>query len=418
MTDAAIGETVSSRPPLYGWVIVGATLLLLALVNGLTLAGLSVFDDTIIRSLHISIGALKFRDLLGLICSGLAAPFIGYAVDRIGVRPVIALGLALIVVSMLLYAQVTSVWHVYGIHILLGVAFAATNIVVIIVLLAQWFETKRGLALGIVLAGTSVGGTIFPPLVAPLIAAYGWQNAFRILAIVPLLFIPVLLLIVRERGIRAPSARKDNTSTNNASTTGTDAPRNWFALAWSREFLMIVLVAIAVFYSANTFIRHTFLFMRLSGADAGTAAAGISTVFLFGLFGKIIAGIALEYIGLRWVFIAYQLATLAGTLMLMTTGATYATFSLALIGLGWGGGYTLTQLTAARFFAGPGLGRMIGGFVVIESLSQGLGSFLSGVLHDIVGSYTLPFGVVAVLMIGALLCTVTAQTFRTQPGRV
>jgi MFS family permease len=408
MNAASIGSipAAGTAPrPGYGWVIAGSMLLLLALVNGLTLAGVSVFDDTLLRELHVSVGALKFRDLLGLACSGVAAPFIGRAVDRIGVRPVIGFGLALIAVSMLLYSGVHAIWHVYAIHVLLGVAFAATNIVVIMVLLAQWFEARRGVALGIVLSGTSIGGTIFPPLVAALIAHFGWHDAFRLLAIVPVLYVPVLLLLIRERpltGVAPPAAGEAPAATG----------PGFFALARSREFLMLALVAIAVFYAANTFIRHSFLFLKLGGASVTVAAAGISTVYLFGLIGKILSGLSLEAISIRWVLATCEALTIAGALVLIGAGSTHATIAFALIGLGWGGGYTLVQLAAARYFAGPGLGRLLGGFVVIESLSQGMGSFLSGILHDIGGSYALPFGLVLVLMVGALIATLSADAFR------
>ena len=103
---ASVSSTPGANPGARAWTVAAALLVMLAVGNGLTLAGLSVFDDTLLKALDVSIGALKFRDLLGLVCSGASAPIIGYAADRYGVRPVIALGLLLIAVAMALYAQV------------------------------------------------------------------------------------------------------------------------------------------------------------------------------------------------------------------------------------------------------------------------------------------------------------------------
>lgn len=407
---APIPDEGGLRTPAFAWVVAGAMLILLALCNGVTLAGVSVFDDTMLKVVDTSIGALKFRDLLGLVCSGIAAPFVGRAVDRVGVRPVIGFGLALITLSMLGYAHVQALWQIYAIHVMLGVAFAATNIVVVMVLVAQWFAVRRSVALGVILAGTSVGGSIIPPIVAALIVRFGWQGAFQWLSLAPVLYLPVLLLAVRER--RAPDAER---AANRTAAAAGEGPSFW-KIAATREFLALALVAVAVFYSANTFIRHSFLFLKLNGADLRTAAAGISTVYLFGLFGKLATGFSLEFISTRWVLAVCQLATLTGSALLIGTGSSHATLALALIGLGWGGGYTLVQLVAARYFAGPALGRLLGGFVAIESLSQGLGSFLSGVLHDVSGSYGLPFGVVFVLIAAALVTTLSARAFRIAPG--
>lgn len=397
------------RPPLIAWLIAGAMLILLALVNGLTLAGVSVFDAILLQELNTEMGALKFRDLLGLACAGLSAPFVGAAADRFGVRPVIAFGLLLIFAGMWGYSAVTDVMHVYAVHVLLGVAFACTNIVVIIVLLTQWFETKRGVALGIVLSGTSVGGAIFPPIVAAALERFGWQDAFKILAFTPLLFLPLLLFVVRERRSSEVTTQTERTSIGQNLVHFLKKTKNL-------EFLALVIVAVAVFYSANTFVRHTFMFLKIEGMDSVTAAAGISTVFLFGLFGKIGSGTLLEFVPVRWVFVACQLCTLGGASMMTFLDVSYAPGALALIGIGWGGGYTLMQLVASRFFAGPELGKLMGGFVVIESLAQGMGSFLSGVLFDLNKSYTLPFTVVLCLMTVAIITTLVAPVYRIPKG--
>ena len=252
------------------------------------------------------------------------------------------------------------------------------------------------------LAGTSVGGALFPPIASALLIRFGWHDAFRILALLPLLLLPMLMPILREpRGDRTEAERPSDAS---------DADRARVRI--TPELLLVGLVAVAIFYAANSFIRHSFLFLRFEGLGLPAAAKGISTVYLFGLVGKIVAGAALEKVALRPLFLGYQALTLAGTLLLIASGAQHAGIALALIGLGWGGGYTLTQLSAARLLAGPKLGRALGGFVVVESLAQGFGSFLTGVFHDLSGSYRAPFLLIAAMMAGAMAITLFSPAFR------
>jgi MFS family permease len=388
----------------YGWMIVACLFVLLMIGNGLSLAGISVFDDRLLTTLKVGIGALKFRDLVGLIASGAAGPFVGWAADRYGTRPVIAAGTLALAVALFLYSDVTSIAQVYGIHILLGFSFAANNIVVVMILLTRWFPLRRGLALGIVLAGTSIGGAVFPQVVALLLAKFDWREVFRILAILPLLYLPALFLLVREHPSAPPAMEAGERPT---ATPGPSAP-------WARfltvDFLVLALVGISIFYSANAMIRHTFLYLRFAGAPARLAAAGLSAIFLAGLVGKISSGFLIEWAGLKRSSLLYQGAILAGILSLLLGGPGWAPVGLICIGFGWGGGYTVTQFSVGRFFAGPAMGRMLGVFVILESTAQGCGSWLTGLMVDAAKSYTVPFVFIAGLLSVALVCNGLTRT--------
>ena len=53
--------------------------------------------------------------------------------------------------------------------------------------LLNWFDRKRGLALGIALSGIGVGGIIIPPVVQHLVGAIGWRETYVVLGMVVLL---------------------------------------------------------------------------------------------------------------------------------------------------------------------------------------------------------------------------------------
>ena len=65
---------------------------------------------------------------------------------------------------------------------------------------ANWFQVKRGMAMGVAIAGVSAGGMIMVQVAAAVIQAGGWRDAYTALALPVLLVVfPLVLLVVRTR---------------------------------------------------------------------------------------------------------------------------------------------------------------------------------------------------------------------------
>jgi MFS family permease len=67
-------------------------------------------------------------------------------------------------------------------------------------LASSWFTDKRGVAMGIVAMGTSLGGMIFSPISTWLIAGYGWRNAMLIYAAFSfVILMPLIYMFIKNR---------------------------------------------------------------------------------------------------------------------------------------------------------------------------------------------------------------------------
>ena len=68
------------------------------------------------------------------------------------------------------------------------------------VLLANWFESKLGMVMGIALGLSGIGGTIFNPVVSWFITNLGWQTSYRLTALILVICIlPFSLLVFKFR---------------------------------------------------------------------------------------------------------------------------------------------------------------------------------------------------------------------------
>jgi MFS family permease len=406
----------------YGWVVVGILFLLLAAIQGITMAGIPVLDARVIADLDITRGALKFRDLIQIFSAAVSCMAIGYIADKTGPKVIIYTGLAVMTVTLNLYSRVTTVDGIYGMHVLLGYSYASAHVVIVALILSQWFDRKRGIAISLALSGTSLGAAFFPQLGTALAESFGWRGALRGFSLIPLALLPIVIVFLKihpsDKGL-APVG----SSTENAMGHAPRLQPVARAQFRTREFGALLLAAVIVYYAASTMIAHTFLSLKDRAFSARAAAAGLSLIFVTSLIGKILAGFEAERFGTRPIWLLHQCLMWVGCLFLTSAavvgpgGLIWLWPGLITFGLGWGGCYSMTQVIVAERFAGLSLGKLVGFFALMEGLSAGSGSWLTGVMFDWSGSYGLPFGVCCGLLTAAILATVlTTHPFFNRPG--
>jgi MFS family permease len=408
---------LSERPGFYfGWIIAVSAGALLLVTNGMTLGGLSVYDEVILGTLQEATGRESMRGELNLRAmitfwgSGVLAPIAGAIADRIGVRPLMVVGLVLLAGGYFAYGTINSLGQIYGIHAAFALTLATCGLVVNVMLVSKWFVRNRGLAIGIALAGTSLGNATLAPLNAWLIQELGWRSAFQWTAILPLLMVPLVLFVVREQP--AELSRERPAEMAPAAKTQVTGLSYGEALR-TANFWILALIAMCTFYSILGMSAHVYLHMRGAGFGAQVAALGQTVMFTTGLAGKIGSGVLADAFGRKRIFITTLACMCAGAWLIPNTGAEGIWVALLLFGLGWGGLYTLLQLLAADYFGVRHLGKILGTITVLDTFGGGLGPFVTGLLYDQSGSYSRPFTIIAVLVTVAL---VLATRYRTAPA--
>lgn len=110
-------------------------------------------------------------------------PFIGKLIDTHGSRVILAPFSAMAVFSVCMLSLCKTYWQII---LAQGVAFGlATSGLSLpaMTLATQWFSTKRGLAVGIVSCGSSLGGVVFPLIIPILVERVGFASAVRWVAL-------------------------------------------------------------------------------------------------------------------------------------------------------------------------------------------------------------------------------------------
>ena len=151
---------------------------------GILFYAFSVFLVPMREDLGWSPAALTGAYSVGLLVSGLAAPFVGRWLDRHGPRGLMTAGSVLGVLLVVAWSEVDNLVAYYAIWAGIGLAMSATLYEPAFVTLAHWFERDRGRAMLLVTVAAGFASTIFLPLSAWLVDRLDWRPALLVLAVI------------------------------------------------------------------------------------------------------------------------------------------------------------------------------------------------------------------------------------------
>ncbi|MBC6428139.1 MAG: MFS transporter [Cellvibrionales bacterium] len=384
------------------WLIATFACLALLFSNGMSITALPVFDEALLEQFNWQRGELKFRDMVTFAVVGLSAPFVGILIDRYGVRACMMVGWVILAVAYFLYSNLQSLLGLYGIHVLLGFVLVACGLNAAVILVSHWFIARRGTAIGIALVGTSLGGAVLPQLGTYMLENHSWMAAFQAGIIFPIIMLLLTVFAVRNRpediGLEPYGGYAAAESANEVTGVAyQDALK-------TRTFWALAIIAMSTFYTVLAVSAHLFLHLRDLEFSPQAATNYISTFFLYALVGKFVFGLLADYLPRKIVFLGNLAVMLLGAICLLTMQKNIIWVAVTLFGLGWGGVYTMIQLSAMKCFGLKAAGKILGTITILDALGGGLGIWLTGYIYDRFDSYAPAFWIFTALILVAIIC--------------
>ena len=404
----------------YRWIICGFSFLIMFIGQGLLFGGIAVFDVQLMNSLAETMGQevsksdIKLRDTVILATAAVCGIGSGWLADKVGVKPLILVGIAILAAGNYLFSQVQSLIEIYWISVGMGLMLALAGLMINIYLISSWFDKNRGLAIGIVLAGSSLGNAFFPKFNTWLITEFGWRDAFVWLAWIALALLPLVFFFVKNGPMSA--GKRDIP----------DAPQELPGYSLkealtSRNFWIVATIAMCTFYSILGMQANIFIYMREAEFPPQVAATGVTILYLGGFVGKLLAGWLAETYGHKLILLTSLSLMLAGGFCM--TAAIQLDSTIAMwggltgFGFGWGGIYTLIQLLSADLFGMKALGKILATVNILDAFGGAMGPFVTAKLADVSGSYFVPFAfITGLLLVATLLATLLDMSKAARPG--
>jgi len=391
----------------YGWKIVGISCMSMFVSVGFIFYSFGAF----FLALTADIGDSRLGISIGLalmnVATGLFAPFLGRWLDKGSIRLVMCLGAISMSLGFFLASQTTSLWQFYLLlGTLMGLGAAMMGGLSCSTLVANWFEQKRGMALGIATMGVSMSGVIMAPLSMYMVSTLGWRTTFIIYgAVTSLGVLPFLWYFVvsnpEDMGLLPDGEPHQDLSEDDfeepmvpmaAGDALIDHPGHfeWSTIATLGElrFWGISLTISLCFFAMSAVLTHMIPFVSDMGFTNQAAAYILSLIAAAGVVGKLLFGWVTDRLESRyalWLAIAFM-AT--GTLILrQVTSYPALLVGGGIFGFGMGGIVPLWGSLIGEAFGRKSFGRVMGLMGPCMLPVQTLGVPYAGYIYDHTGSY-------------------------------
>ncbi len=359
---------------------------------GLVFNCVGVFYSPISSELGVGRGTVALFATLCSLANGLCAPLFSRLLKRFPLRAILSTAILAAGLSTMAISLTHSVWQLYAIGVVQGVALSFFSSVPVTVILTNWFEQKHGLATGVAFCFSGVGGAVFSPLFSAVISAQGWRAAFVLLGAAILLFaLPGALLVLRLH----PSERQ-LLPYGAAARMGEPRPiegANPRDLRLGLPFVLLcALAVIASFCTGLT--QHLPGFAESAGLSAATGAAMVSAAMLGNLSSKLIIGVISDWTGPIRACLAMLAACLLALLLLLT-GPADALFLMLAAAYLFGYIYSVCSvglpLVTRRVFGPERYAAVFPRVTIASSLGSSCAIAIIGFIYDFTRSYSAAF---------------------------
>src|SRR3989441_1160709 len=207
----------------YGWNVVGATFVMALFSFGLGFYGVSVYVAMLQRLHGWSASAVSVPVTAYYVAGALLTASAGDLYERFGPRAVVAGGSVAMAAGVAALGLVTQPWQLYPVFLVMSVGWGSMSGAAINIILAPWFQRRRGLVVSIAFNGATLGGVIIAPALIPLVGVVGFTLALEIAALVLLVVLVAVAAGVMRRGPEELGVWPDGDP--NRSTRAEPAPR-------------------------------------------------------------------------------------------------------------------------------------------------------------------------------------------------
>ncbi len=195
------GATGRQAPRIfYGWWVVAGSVVGVSVGSAqFAFGSLGLFITPFGTEFGWSRTAISVALTIFTVAQALAAPVVGHLIDRFGARRVL-------LPSLLIYAILLAsipvllahLWQLFLIFFLIGSLATGAGFIPYVRTISAWFDRRRGLALGVTMAGGGLGFVYVPPFVQYFIDTSGWRAGYYGLVCIIMLAFPVIYVLFRE----------------------------------------------------------------------------------------------------------------------------------------------------------------------------------------------------------------------------
>lgn len=317
----------------------------------------------------------------------------GKFIDKLGPRKVMVIGGALVGIGWMLTYFAQNIWMVIATYGIIGGAGVGVVYGGPVSVATRWFPDKKGLAVGLSLAGFGGSAMATAPIASALIGKVGPLGTFGIMGIA-FFFITIILALpmkfppagYKPAGWNPPAAAPGAAGAANITAGGMLKTGSFYGL-WICYILGATAGLMAIGISAS-------VGREVIGLDKAMAATLVMVFAVFNGIGRPIFGALTDKITPKWAAVlSFVLIFVASAMMLAAGQGSVGLYAVAfcIFWLCLGGWLAIGPASTASFFGLDGYAQKYGVVFSAYGLGAIIGGIISGSAKDAFGSYTIAF---------------------------
>lgn len=188
-----------SKRERYQWILAGTGLIVLAcsygvVVNGFNLYLKPVCDEYGFTRQSFSICSTIINLALMTVCL-----FADEIFPRFGLIKLMRFGSICLCIAYFMFGICSKLWMFYLSALLQGISVGFMSMVPYAIIINNWFDKNRGLALGICYMGSGIGGMVFNAVAGNMLATHDWSFVTKWTSATMLILIPLIFFFVKEK---------------------------------------------------------------------------------------------------------------------------------------------------------------------------------------------------------------------------
>jgi MFS family permease len=398
-----------------GWIIVGAIFVTMFFIWGAINSG-AVFFVPILKHFGWSRTKLSIVLSIGWVTGGAAGPVIGWLADRIDPKKMMAVGAIVTGLAWLTLSRATNFGEFLAIYGLSGICVGASTIIPSSIIIASWFQQRRGLAMGIAFAGTTLGGAVMTVVASHAIASGGWRFGYLVIGL-PILVVVVPLIVIFVR-TRTPAEINDANQPVEGSGSGADEPSAPIVLpgleiAQARKTRSFWMICVAQLLGGLTIGMgpHFVAYLTGIGYSPTFAATVISLYLVVTTAGTLLGGPFADRLGARSAMMGTYLLGALGMFGLFEASHPWG-LALNIIAGGFAAGALAVQmpLVMIESLGIKRFGSVMGITSIFGTAGAAVSPVVTGRIFDNTGSYAI---VIASFVVMLMVCSIAVSGCRT-----
>jgi len=396
----------------YGWNVVAATFVMALFSFGLGFYGIAVYVAMLQQLYGWSASAVSAPVTVYYVAGALLTAASAGVYERFGARVVVAGGAVAMAAGVAMLGLVGRPWQLYPVFLVMSVGWGAMSGAAINIVLAPWFQRRRGLAVSLAFNGATLGGVLVAPALLELVGRLGFTQALGAAALVQLAVLLALAAAVMRRGPEAVGTGPDGDTPRGAAPRSAPADRRWRSAALRTWRFWSVSAPFALGLAAQVGVLTHLVALTTPALGTGGAARAVSATTAAALIGRLATGFVVDRVNRRMVACVTLLIQLVGVALLAHVPSAAGVYTgCALFGLGVGNLTTLPGLILAVEWPREHFSGLVGLVVGINQLTFAFGPTLVGVVRDWAGAYEAALGACAALQ------AISAALILLGPGR-